>query len=125
MFIALVALGSMAHQAIQPLLDSTHEITAGHGVAAAQGDLVTIEFIVRLQSGKEIANTIKRGLPYTLRITAADSLFATAVKGMQKTGEREVQITYPEPGIPGIAPASKPLTIWMKLIEIQPAATGL
>jgi len=123
MIASLVAFGSIALQVTAPpKLDYVKDLTPGAGVAAAAGDVATIEFIVRLQSGKEIANTLKRGLSYTFQITEDSNPFSVAAQGMRQAAEREVQFTYPEPGIPGIAPASVPLKVWIKLVSLKPGA---
>ncbi len=96
------------------------EITRGDGITVASGDTVTFEFRAKLASGKIVANTVARGLAYTLKADQNGDALASALVGMHETGEREITLTYAFPGVPGIVPAGEPMLIWLKIDTVTP-----
>ncbi|HWA82347.1 MAG TPA: FKBP-type peptidyl-prolyl cis-trans isomerase [Fimbriimonadaceae bacterium] len=78
----------------------------GYGSPVAVGDTVTIHFLVKKQTGEEVANSKKRGLPYTFKIGAAgnDPLLDLVVKGMKVGAVRTYTISAKDAYGPGGAP---------------------
>lgn len=99
----------------KPLWRIKGELIKGDGPRIADGDVVTIEFTATLPSGKEIANTYKRGLSYTVRADRKGDFLSAAVFGMRETGEREVAVRLRDAGIPGIVPGDERIVVWIKI----------
>jgi|GEM_PF-3637144 len=84
---------------------------AGWGEPVKDGDVVEIQFVVTKSTGERLADSKKRGLPYTFKIGAAgnDPLLDMVVKGMRvggvRTGTVEARDAY---GPDGMLPAIKP-----------------
>lgn len=91
----------------------------GDGATVKTGDRVTFEFIASIPGGKELANTMKRGLPYTLIADSKGDALAAALVGMRETGEREATLTFEAPGIPGVVPADQPIVVWIKIDSLN------
>ncbi len=84
----------------------------GSGKPIQDGDVVVIHFLVKKASGESVADSKKRGLPYTFKIGAAgnDPLLDLVVKGMRvggiRTGRMPAKDAYgPSGALPLIAPA--------------------
>ena len=100
-------------------LVSKRDLRRGDGPTVAIGDVVTFEFIASVATGKEIANTYKRGLPFTLQADPKGEALSAALIGMRETGEREVAVIFGGPGIPGVVPSGERLIIWLKIDAVQ------
>lgn len=62
----------------------------GSGVVCASGDIVTLDYRIEDESGKEIANSERRGLPSTVEIGGvnSDPLLSAAASGARLGEER-------------------------------------
>lgn len=66
------------------------ETTVGTGRVASPGRVATVEFIVEVIGGKELYNTYRRGLPYTVHVgERADPVMERLVWGMREGGVRD------------------------------------
>ncbi|HVT13077.1 MAG TPA: FKBP-type peptidyl-prolyl cis-trans isomerase [Fimbriimonadaceae bacterium] len=79
---------------------------AGYGTPVTTGDVVIVQFLVKKQSGEEVANSKKRGLPYTFKIGAPgnDPLLDLVVKGMKVGAVRTYTVSAKDAYGPGGAP---------------------
>lgn len=96
-------------------------------VAAQQGDLVTFHFIVVDPSGKEVANTERRGLPYSIVLGArpASAVWADALLGLKPGEERVVMLDssrFGPAGVPPIVAPSMTLTARVRVLSISAVA---
>jgi len=98
---------------------------AGDGEPIATGSLVTVSYVVKDGLGHELANSNKRGMPFTFQFgdRTADPMFSAAVEGMAKGGERTVWIPWTAvgPGVGGIVPPRTDLQLWVHVESV----TGL
>lgn len=108
----------------KPTWRISREIQPGDGRVIMEGDVVTFEFIARVPSGKEIANTYRRGLSFTLKADRKGGPLAGALVGMRETGEREVSATFGASGIPGVVPLDEPILIDIKIDSVKPVELG-
>jgi len=75
----------------------------GSGVVCVPGDVVTIDYSIEDETGKELANSERRGLPSTVEIGGAytDPLLSAATNGARLGEERwailVVDDWYPQP----------------------------
>lgn len=127
MFIALLIAGSQALQTPKPpdVVTTWHwkverEWVAGDGPVVMAGDRVTVNFIARSPSGREVANTMRRGLTYTFIASPTGDAIGAALIGMHETGEREISANIDPPGVPPIVSSDEPLRIWIKIEKLTP-----
>ncbi len=100
-------------------------LAQGIGDGGKSGDRVTIDFIVRDQSGKEIANSLIRGVPHTFDILSIPGdilLNGVAIKG--RSGEErmmfvESQAWYGETSPFSLIRASGTLLVWVRIAKIE------
>lgn len=96
---------------------------AGWGKPVGKGELVTIQFVVTGKGGREIANSRKRGLPFTLRIgmKGVDPLLDLVVRGMKPKAVRTAtiiaRVAYGPNGVPGVIPPNEKLTVVVELLR--------
>ncbi len=97
----------------------------GAGLAAAAGDRVTVHFVVRTQEGKELANSYKRGMPYTVEIGEAGSFWLTVLDGVRVGGTSRLAANSSEFfGKGGVASVIPPDTLFLadvKLLKVEKA----
>ncbi len=105
----------------KPRWSIKREVVKGDGNRIEEGDIVTIEFIATLNSGKEIANTYKRGLSYTIQADKKGDFLAEVVVGMRETGEREATVRLRSAGISGVVPGDEPILVWVKIDGFSPS----
>ncbi|MBX3118815.1 MAG: FKBP-type peptidyl-prolyl cis-trans isomerase [Fimbriimonadaceae bacterium] len=101
------------------------EVRPGSGRSIQPGDLVTIHFQVETAEGRELANTHKRGLPYSIEFRVGDSFWATMLSGMRAGGERRLMLPsdvyFGENGVPGVVPSGTTLMAKIQVISAAPA----
>lgn len=117
--------------AVAPVLSAPNpsvaitELRPGSGRAIQPGDLVTVHFQVETADGKEIANTHKRGLPYSVEFRMGESFWSAMLTGMRAGGERKVSLQsdlfFGEGGVTGIVPSGTMLMATVKVISSAPA----
>ena len=88
---------------------SLEVIHPGSGILAQVGDRVTVHFVVRTLEGKELANTNKRGMPFTVEIDGMGSFWSTALDGTRAGAKSRLKantsIFFGKQGILPIVPA--------------------
>lgn len=110
------------------------EGTTGPGQVAQAGDIATIHLTLRVDGGKEIANTTSRGLPYALVLPEFDAVgtsngspLVEALQGMRVGSERTLyyssvhgmMVEDPE------TPKVEPYILTIRLISVRkPAAAS-
>jgi hypothetical protein len=80
-------------------------LQAGSGDPAKSGDLVTVDYCIQDESGKEIANSERRGIPYTFELfaTPGDLLLNGATLGA-RSGEERLLVFLAEEWHPEVGP---------------------
>ncbi len=101
-----------------------NDIKVGVGQAAANGDMVAVHYVGRLQDGTEFDNSHKRGAPIEFTIGAGQVIkgWEEGIDGMQVGGERTLVIppekAYGDAGI-GPIPGGATLVFTVELVEIK------
>lgn len=100
-------------------------IQAGSGEAAKSGDRVTIDYSIQDENGKEIANSERRGVPYTFELFAApgDQLLNGATLGA-KAGEERLLVFiaeewHPEVGSFNLVRNPGPLLVRIRVSRVE------
>lgn len=110
-------------QSLTPGLSIT-EVRSGNGRAIQPGDLVTVHFQVETSEGKELANTRKRGLPYSIEFRVSDPFWAAMLTGMRAGGERRLAMPsglyFGENGVPGVIPSGSTLLAKIQVVSSTP-----
>lgn len=130
--IGMSALGITPQQApFLPVLDAAiaparvEVLQTGSGVTAQTGDLVTVHFIVRTLEGKELANTVKRGMPYTVELAPGGTFWTTAVAGLRPGGVTRLRantaLFFGKGGVLPIVPPDTMIEAELTLVRIQKA----
>jgi FKBP-type peptidyl-prolyl cis-trans isomerase len=104
------------------------DLKVGQGKLVEEGDKVTIQYRVCDPNKKELANSMKRGMPYTLIFGGrnSDPLVAVTLAGMHVGGSRYTVLpaeSLPE-GIGSIVPANTDLTVWVHVIAAKALKAG-
>jgi FKBP-type peptidyl-prolyl cis-trans isomerase len=109
---------------IVPLL-TFEEIREGTGLRAESGDRVTLEFVITSADGREIANSVKRGLAFTLELGAPRGARALseAIGGMREGGARRVRFDsdafFGPLGVPPILSLGMSLVAEVRVTRVQ------
>lgn len=96
---------------------------AGSGSPVLVGDVVTIHFLVQRRNGQDLADSKKRGLPYTFKVGAKgnDPLLDMVVKGMKAGGTRMATIAakdvYGPAGAPPVISGQDTLVVTITLLR--------
>jgi hypothetical protein len=100
-------------------------VQAGTGEAAKSGDRVTIDYCIQDENGKEIANSERRGIPYTFDLFSApgDLLLNGAALGA-RSGEERIMIFFaeewhPEVGSFNLVRNPGPLLVRIRMARIE------
>lgn len=103
-------------------------LAEGSGLPAESGDLVTVHFVVRTAEGKELANTLKRGMPYTVELSEPQSFWAVAVEGLKADGRRRVRANssqfFGRHGVSPIVPSDTWLEAELTVLKVQKATSA-
>jgi|GEM_PF-6923783 len=97
----------------------------GTGSPAKAGDVVTVDYQIEDEGGKEIANSERRGMPSTLELGAptSDALLAAAAMGAKEGEERYVVLFvndwYPEAGPGTLVGPTGALFVHLKVTHLQ------
>mgnify|MGYP000935198444 CR=1 FL=1 len=99
------------------------ELRVGSGNAVAVGDRVTIHFLAATPEGNELANSRKRGLPFTFVVTAEPyDLLSRAAIGMRPGGIRLAAFpperAFGQTGLVPIVPPNATLHLTVNLIQV-------
>jgi peptidylprolyl isomerase len=106
-----------------PLI-KVQELEVGKGAEIKPGDLVTLHFVVRVPQGKELANSYRRGLPFTFQVSdQTQGFWETCVRGMRSSGRRTLVlpagIAYGATGRPPFVPAGAPIEATVAVVEVR------
>ena len=114
-----------APPALQPglLIPVQEVVLLGAGPSAQAGDVVTFHFMVRTADGKELANTRKRGMPFTVRLDDENPFWLTAVQGLQAGGKARLRanssLFFGKEGALPIVPPETDLVAELVLVKIK------
>jgi FKBP-type peptidyl-prolyl cis-trans isomerase len=104
---------------------SVEVLHLGSGVLAQPGDRVTVHFVVRTLEGKELANTVKRGMPFTVELDGMGSFWSTALDGTRAGAKSRLKantsIFFGKNGILPIIPADTEIEADLTVLKIQKA----
>ena len=122
---------------MEPISDNNEQIKAednelkievlneGEGVAAKNGDSVSVHYIGTLEDGTKFDSSIDRGVPFDFNLGAGQVIegWDLGVLGM-KVGEKRKLIipsdlAYGEDGSPGAIPPNAVLIFEVELLEIK------
>lgn len=93
--------------------------TVGTGAVAGNGDVVSVHYVLREMGGKEIANSVLRGLPFSF-VLDDKSLLGDFVKGMHVGGLREVTLPAERLGMPElIGPKVGTCSLSLRLLTVR------
>jgi len=104
-----------------------HEIVIGKGATAQSGQIATVQFEVSDKNGKELANTRKRGLPYSFAIGGIQTapFWSLGLLGMKVGGQRILSAkpgaAYGPDGVPPVVAPNSDLVIKIELVELKSA----
>ncbi|MCC7435301.1 MAG: FKBP-type peptidyl-prolyl cis-trans isomerase [Methanoregulaceae archaeon] len=122
---ALVSLGiGLSVWSNVPALEpGWQELRVGSGNGVVVGDRVTIHFLATTPEGNELANSRKRGLPYTFVVTAEPyDLLSRAAIGMRPGGIRLASFpperAFGQTGLVPIVPPNATLQLTVNLIQV-------
>lgn len=97
----------------------------GEGSIVTPGDLATVHFVVRTAEGKELANSFKRGMPYTVEIGTAVTFWTTALEGLRVGGTNRLSGTsnqfFGKAGVLPIIPPDVAFIADVKLLKVEKA----
>ncbi len=100
------------------------ELRPGNGRAIQPGDLVTVHFQVETSEGRELANTRKRGLPYSVEFRLTDSFWSAMLTGMRAGGERKLALPsdlyFGQNGVSGVVPSGTTLLAKIQVVSATP-----
>ncbi|MBI5706589.1 MAG: FKBP-type peptidyl-prolyl cis-trans isomerase [Armatimonadetes bacterium] len=122
--------GVAASKPVDPRAASIQEGGSPVGLPAKPGDRVTVEFVVSTMEGKEIANSAKRGLPYTVAIgdPASNPFWQTALGSCRVGMERKIMFSaenfFGTEGAPPVVPADTPLLGIIRIVRIVRSAAA-
>ena len=129
--IGISALGINPQQALPMVVDKTttqvrvETVQTGSGIGAQLGDLVTLHFVVRTLEGKELANTRKRGMAYTVELTQPGTFWHIAVEGLRVGGSVRLRTNtshfFGKSGVLPIVPPDTTVDAELILVRIQKA----
>jgi len=106
------------------------DASVGDGRPVKDGDVATVQFVLAVGGGKELANTAARGLSYSLQVsgTTAGNPLVDVLQGMRVGGQRTM--VFSSTKIPGavdpLALKDSQLVLWVRLIGVRAVspATG-
>lgn len=122
--LATLGFGVSLWGASTPALEAGwREVRTGSGAAVVAGDRVTIHFLVSTSTQSELANTRKRGLPYSFVVTAEpNDLLSRVCLGMRPGGIRFATVppgrAFGAAGLVPIIPTNATLELTVNLIQV-------
>jgi FKBP-type peptidyl-prolyl cis-trans isomerase len=102
------------------------DIVVGQGSIAQTGQIATVQFEVRDKNGKELANTWKRGLPYSFVVGGIQTapFWSLGLNGMKVGGQRMLDVKpgagYGTDGVPPVVGPGSELVVKLELVEVKP-----
>ncbi len=113
-------LHSSQEMVVTPTIEDLH---VGSGKLLEDGDKVTIQYSVCDAQHHEFANSLKRGMPFTMLVGGrnSDPLVSVALAGMHVGGSRRAMVSadiLPD-GIGSIVPPRTDLIVWVHVIAAK------
>jgi hypothetical protein len=100
-------------------------LSAGSGLPCQSGDRLTVEYWIQDETGKEIANSERRGIPYTFELfgPTSDTLLSAGAVGATD-GEERCLVLFKEEWYPQVGPFSLirepgPVLLRIKIARIE------
>jgi len=100
-------------------------LNEGEGVAAKNGDNISVHYTGTLEDGTKFDSSLDRGVPFDFDLGASQVIkgWDLGVLGM-KVGEKRkliipADLAYGENGIPGVIPPNATLIFEVELLEIR------
>ena len=100
-------------------------LSEGEGIAAKNGDNVSVHYVGTLEDGIKFDSSLDRGVPFDFDLGASQVIkgWDLGVLGM-KVGEKRkliipADLAYGENGIPGVIPPNATLIFEVELLEIR------
>jgi len=100
-------------------------LNEGKGIAAKNGDNVSVHYIGTLQDGTKFDSSLDRGIPFDFDLGASQVIkgWDLGVLGMKMGEKRKLiipsDLAYGENGIPGVIPPNATLVFEVELFEIK------
>ena len=100
-------------------------LNEGKGIAAKNGDNVSVHYIGTLQDGTKFDSSLNRGIPFDFDLGASQVIkgWDLGVLGMKMGEKRKLiipsDLAYGENGIPGVIPPNATLVFEVELFEIK------
>ena len=104
--------------------------TVGTGTTAANGDVVTVNYVGTLDDGTKFDSSIDRNQPFSFTLGAGQVIkgWDLGVLGMKIGGTRELTIPsdlgYGASGYPPVIPSNATLHFTVTLLSVSSTATG-
>lgn len=115
-----MGLGLLGNEAPTPFV--ADELLVGTGPAVVLGQRVTVNFLVTDEAGVELANSRKRGLPFSFAYENSDTdLFCRLIGGMRVGGQRRLRVpadlAFGSSGLPPIIPGNVALVVVVTVVK--------
>ena len=100
-------------------------LNEGEGIAAKNGDNVSVHYTGTLEDGTKFDSSLDRGVPFDFDLGASQVIkgWDLGVLGMKVGGKRKLiipsDLAYGENGMPGIIPPNATLVFEVELLEIK------
>lgn len=104
------------------------ELRAGDGPSPESGNVVTVNYLGKLEGGRVFADSYKEGQPirFVLGKKQAIAGLEEGVARMKKGGKARLiippELAYGARGLPGLIPPEATLTFEIELLEVQPGS---
>jgi len=99
----------------------------GDGHPLQDGNIATVQFTLVIEGGKEVANTLTRGLSYSLLVTGTPdgTPLVDALQGMRVGGERTMLFPCERMSstFGPMPPKDSRMVMWVRLVAVRPAPT--
>lgn len=121
--LATLGIGVSLWGTVPALEPGWRDLRVGNGAPVVVGDRVTVHFLVISQTKDELANSRKRGLPYSFVVSPEPTdLLSRIALGMRAGGSRLAPIppdrAYGANGLVPIVPQNASLEITLNLISV-------
>jgi FKBP-type peptidyl-prolyl cis-trans isomerase len=115
--------GSLPVAATKPAPAPYQEVTIGTGAKVAAGERAVFHFAVADAQGKELVNSKKRGLPFTVEAGTGDELWGAMLKDMKVGGIRKMALVAEQvnagKGLPPYIPPGMAVTVTVWLLRAE------
>lgn len=101
------------------------DVVVGTGAEAKAGDVITVHYTGKLESGQVFDSSIPRGTPATFQVGVGQLIkgWDLGIPGMKVGGKRTLviksELAYGEQGVPGAIPPNSTLTFDVELVKVE------